>query len=100
MFRTHRFNTYARLAVSIKPGNVTQHQVHLLRGFEPLQHLLIQLFAIFKEVVDRSLLTVTGHQRFNPHLIRLDVVACLTRQDNQLAHHILTREIGARVGLG
>ena len=40
------------------------------------------------------------HQRFHANLVRLNVIARLTRQNHQLTHHILTGEVDTRIRLG
>ena len=97
MLFAHRFNADAGFTVSVKSRDVAQHQAHFARRFQTLQHLLVQRFAVLKEVIDRPLFAVGGHQRLNAHLIRLDVVTRLTGQDHQLAHDVFPGEIDARV---
>ena len=52
MFLTHRFHADARFAVGVETRHITQHQPHFLSGFQTLQHLLVQLIAVLKEMVD------------------------------------------------
>ena len=52
MFLTHRFDADARFAVGVETRHVAQHQSHFLGRFQTLQHLLVQLIAVLKEMVD------------------------------------------------
>ena len=98
MFRANRFNTNASFAVSIKTRHIAQHQPHFTRRFQTLHHLLVQLIAILKEMVNRAFFTMRRHQRFHANLVRFDVVTRFTRQNHQLTHHIFAGKIYARIG--
>jgi hypothetical protein len=45
------------------PTAKLEHQPHLAGRLQALQHLLVQLFAILKEVINRTLFTVAGDPR-------------------------------------
>ena len=67
-------------------------------GFQALEHLLVQLIAIFKEVIYGTFFTVRRNQRLHANLIRLDVIARFARQDNQLTHHVFTGKVDTWIG--
>ncbi len=98
MIGAHRFHADTRFTVGIETRHVAQHQPQLLRRFKALHHLLIQLIGILKEVIHRAGLIAGRHQRLDAHLIGFDVIARFTREDHQLAHHVLAGEIDARIG--
>ncbi|CNT92975.1 Uncharacterised protein [Salmonella enterica subsp. enterica serovar Bovismorbificans] len=100
MFRTHRFNADARFAIGVETRHVTQHQPQFAGCLQTLHHLFIQRVAVFEKVIDRPFFTVRRHQRFYTHLIRLDVVSRLARQNHQLTHDIFSGKIDARIGFG
>ena len=99
MLFAHRFHADAGFTIGVKTRDVAQHQAHLARRFQTLQHLVVQRFTVLEEVINRALFAVGRHQGLHAHLIRFDVVTRLTRQNHQLTHNVFPGEIDARVRL-